>query len=446
MHNAEQASEYIVLTRRINFIGRRMVERSARSHNIAMKITPLLPLILPCLFLAACNQPDEAATMSMLDIAAAPGSKSPNLATGPNGEVVLSWIEPAGEGHALRFSLFDHGHWSAPQTVASGSDWFVNWADFPSVVPISDSLWAAHWLASQPAGGYAYDVRAALSSDGGKTWSESFIPHTDNTPTEHGFVSLFPDGGGVGFLWLDGRKMVNEYDDSDVTASGMTLRTATFTEARAGDNTTLVDDLTCDCCQTDIAITSSGPVAVYRDRTVDEIRDIYVARREGGTWQAGTQVARDDWEIAACPVNGPVIAANGDIVAVAWFTAAGGKPKVSMAWSRDAARTFAAPVDIDTGAPLGHVAGILTPGNDFIAGWLQKSGDGGARMMLQRVPASGVPHAPIELELAANVFAFSVPQLAWAGDRVIAAWTAEHDGEYSVETASVPLSRLSSAE
>ena len=94
--------------------------------------------------------------------------------------------------------------------------------DFPSVVPVSESLWAAHWLVSQEAGGYAYDVNTAVSEDGGHTWSETFIPHSDNTATEHGFVTIFADQGDVGMVWLDGRKMVNEYDENNIRASGMT--------------------------------------------------------------------------------------------------------------------------------------------------------------------------------------------------------------------------------
>ena len=52
---------------------------------------------------------------------------------------------------------------------------------------------------------YAYDVRLSYSTDDGKTWSPSFLPHHDGTPTEHGFASLFPIGDGFGLVWLDGR-------------------------------------------------------------------------------------------------------------------------------------------------------------------------------------------------------------------------------------------------
>ena len=102
---------------------------------------------------------------------------APNLASGPDGTVVLSWIEPEGDGDALLFSIFDDKAWRDSRTVVSGDNWFANWADFPAVVPVSSSRWAAHWLVRREAGGYAYDIYAAISDDAGNSWSEPFTPH-----------------------------------------------------------------------------------------------------------------------------------------------------------------------------------------------------------------------------------------------------------------------------
>ena len=77
---------------------------------------------------------------------AAPNSGEANLSVTPNGTVVMSWIEQNGPQATLKLATLNAKRWSAPQVVASGMGWFVNWADFPSVVPINDSLWAAHWL------------------------------------------------------------------------------------------------------------------------------------------------------------------------------------------------------------------------------------------------------------------------------------------------------------
>ena len=407
----------------------------------AMK--PSILTLFVALGLAGCSPaPPPTPAVTPLDVPAAIGSMAPNVATGPDGTLVMSWIEPAADGHALRFSVLEGDGWGSPREVSRGDNWFVNWADFPSVVPLSDDLWAAHWLVSQPEGGYAYDVNVAMSSDRGATWSAPFLPHFDETPTEHGFVTLYPDSNGVGLVWLDGRKMVNEYDENDVSASGMTLRSATFGQDQTPIRSGLVDDLTCDCCQTDVALTPEGPVVVYRDRTVDEVRDIYISRREFGEWQPGVAIARDNWEIAACPVNGPIVQADGDTVVVAWFTAAGDQPTVKAAWSTDRGKSFGEPVVIDEEIPLGHVGATLLPGGDLVVSWHRRSGGGGAELVLRRVSSTGKRSAPFILHEAADVFAFSVPQVALRDQQVVTAWTNAVDDTYSIGSALVPLDLL----
>ena len=50
-----------------------------------------------------------------------------------NGSLSLSWISSNAKKEAtLNFSQFKNGGWIEPKKIASGSDWFVNWADFPA--------------------------------------------------------------------------------------------------------------------------------------------------------------------------------------------------------------------------------------------------------------------------------------------------------------------------
>ena len=379
---------------------------------------------------------------STLALGAVTGSMAPNLTTASDGRVVISWIEPDSTGHALRFSMLTGEGWQKARTVARGDNWFVNWADFPSVAPLSGSVWAAHWLASQPEGGYAYDVNLSFSTDDGDTWSEEFIPHQDGTPTEHGFVTLFSDTDGLGMVWLDGRKMINDYDANDVTASGMTLRAGSFQIDGSVNQSALIDELTCDCCQTDVALSATGPVATYRDRTTDEIRDIYVSRRIDGEWRSGTRVSNDDWEIPACPVNGPVIQAKGDDVVVTWFTAGNDQPRVMAAWSRDNGETFSSPIKVNQEAPLGHVGAALLANGDLLVGWHSRTNEDGTKLLIRRVSQDGVLGAIHPISEAHDVFAFSVPQLALYGEHVVIAWTRSVDNTYSIGTVLAPIAKF----
>jgi ribonuclease BN (tRNA processing enzyme) len=397
-------------------------------------------LTLSALVLSACTEKAAdpvSQTGTVVEIAAA-GSAEPHLATAPGGKVILSWLEPAGDGTALRYAKLDGDEWSSPRTVASGGDWFVNWADFPSVIAIDESLWAAHWLVKAAEGVYEYDVVVSLSTDGGQTWQPAIRPHTDGTLSEHGFVSLYPMPGGVGVLWLDGRETVND--------GGMTLRSAVVSPDAGVESGQLVDGLVCDCCQTDVAIGPEGPIAVYRDRTEGEIRDIYVTRLVDGRWETGRPVAEDGWNIAGCPVNGPAIAARGNSVAVAWFTAANNEPIVRFAFSSDGADTFGAAVDVDTDWPIGRVGVLLVDATTAIVSWLRQGEGGSGEVMARAVYADGRlgPARLVGTTLTGRLSGF--PQIAAHGDDIVFAWTGTGDGQRQLRFARLATSSFFAAD
>ena len=76
---------------------------------------------------------------------AAANSAQPQLAA-LGDRVVLSWIERSGDTATLRFSERTDGGWTEARTIATGANWFVNWADVPSVLPLQHESMAAHWL------------------------------------------------------------------------------------------------------------------------------------------------------------------------------------------------------------------------------------------------------------------------------------------------------------
>ena len=118
------------------------------------------------------------AAMKELATPAAQNSAQPQLSSSARG-IVLSWIERSAERATLKYAEWAPGGWSPARTVASGTDWFVNWADVPSVVRLANGTIAAHWLQKSGADTYAYDVRLSYSHDDGKTCASSFLPHSD---------------------------------------------------------------------------------------------------------------------------------------------------------------------------------------------------------------------------------------------------------------------------
>ena len=396
-------------------------------------------LLSATLFLSLCacagEQPAARPDPVIRELAtpAREGSGEPYLSSGEDA-VIMSWLEAAPEeGHELRVARLGPDGWSEPVVAARGGDLFVNWADFPSVVTdAAGRLWA-HWLQREPGEGLAYAVRVTTSEDGGATWSEAWTPHEDGTPTEHGFVSLFPWDRGIGLTWLDGRGYAPGPSGEEPTRE-MTVR---FRFAGGPDGPGpegLLDGRACDCCQTDVALTDEGPVVVYRDRTAEEVRDIHIARWTSDGWTEGVPVHEDGWVISGCPVNGPAVDAAGRRVAVAWFTGALEQPRVNVAFSDDGGRTFAAPIRVDAGDPAGRVDVRTRADGGALVSWLERTGGDRAEVRLARVLPDGAIEwsAAVSASSAARASGFPRMTLApWDPDEVLLAWTDVTDPERS---------------
>lgn len=376
------------------------------------------------------------------------GGRYPHLAGGGELPVVLSWLQP---GTAPNFSLYvaqwsDRGFgapltWSAPHTVATGRDWFVNWADFPSVVPVSQRVWAAHWLQQQPGDIYAYDVRIAVSANGGRRWSTPLTPHDDGTPTEHGFATLLAAGDEhVRAVWLDGRNTPGEHDHADVSRDGsgaMTLRLADLNASgRIIGQGVELDARVCDCCQTDAVGLGDATIVVYRDRSEREVRDIRAARVEANGKVSSVVVHDDAWRIAACPVNGPAVAAEGKLLAVAWFTAPDA-PRVRLAFSDDGGRSFAPPFEVASGRVAGRVDVAFIGRGRAVVTWLAE-GATGAELKAQPFTTRGAAGDAVTIARVGLSRASGFPQLVKAGDGLVFAWTETADPP-QVRTAFAPL-------
>ena len=367
-------------------------------------------------------------------------SAQPHLAVSDRG-IILSWIESAADRATLKYAERIASGWSPARTVASGTDWFVNWADIPSVVRLDDGTLAAHWLQRAGPETYAYDVRLSYSKDDGDTWSPSFTPHTDGTKTEHGFASLFQmPGAGLGLVWLDGRAMKPQsgHGDHGGDAGPMSVRFATFSRQWKPDLEAPVDLRVCECCPTTVAVTADGPIAAFRNRTDDEVRDIYIARFENGKWGEPKPVHDDGWKIAACPVNGPMLSARGRDVVIAWFTATGGVGKALLAFSHDSGRTFGPPIRLDDAGSLGRVDVELLADGSAVASWIEFANQR-AQFRFRRVERSGNKSGALTVSALAGSRASGYPRLALHGSELLFAWTETAQDGARVKTAAARM-------
>ncbi len=302
----------------------------------------LLLIITAIIFSCSTPQKEEVIVEPIVLSPAGDNSEEATFFTTQDGSIGLSWLEKKDKSAALKFSILENNDWTEPQSLVSGKDVLTNWADFPGI-QTNGAYWVAWFLQMNNPDTFAYDVMIMQSSDAGKSWSTPQRLHSDSTLTEHGFVSAVKAENGFQLMWLDGRLATEE-------SPIFTVRSAHLNREGVISNRTILDDNTCTCCQTTMLNTGNDNfIAMYRNRTDDEIRDIATVNYTNTGNQEEPQIIHaDEWYIPGCPVNGPRSILNGEELGVAWFTmGTEGVATIKFATSSDKGKTYAEPIIID---------------------------------------------------------------------------------------------------
>ncbi|MEE2877243.1 MAG: sialidase family protein [Candidatus Neomarinimicrobiota bacterium] len=358
------------------------------------------------------------------------------MAATKEGTLLKSWLTPTGsEGsYSLRFAEWSKGNWSEPVAVFSGPDFFVNWADYPSVFQVNKDTLITHWLYKSGPGTFEYDVYLSVSNDRGASWSKPVIPHRDGIAAEHGFISFFRQAGKLGMAWVDGRNMApskHGHGSGNMSLFATTLGSDMILGPEAS-----LDSRICECCPTAAASVGSTHVVAYRDRSDKEVRNIQIVRFDGQRWSSPTSVHDDGWMIPGCPVNGPELAVNGEMLGIAWYTAPNGEARVNVAFSYDAGATFTEPVRIDDGIPLGRVDLEWVDKNRLVASWIELVGDS-AEVRIRTVSVDGKLDEPKIITAIDPGRGSGYPQMVKVGKELFFAWTVP--GDWKIKMATVPL-------
>jgi hypothetical protein len=167
------------------------------------------------------------------------------------------------------------------------------------------------------------------------------------------------------------------------TNHGATVRWARLSLDGAIRQSGEIDDLACDCCATDVAMTDAGPVATWRSRTPDEIRD----------------------------------------VAVAWYAAPNRQARVQLAWSTDGGASFGPAVLVADADVSGRVDVVLLADDSAIVSWLARRPEGGGQILMRRVPPAGAPGAVRVIAQGEVSRAGGLPRMVATANRPVYAWT-----------------------
>jgi hypothetical protein len=355
----------------------------------------------------------------------------------------MTWLEPDEKTQAdsvgglwhLKWArwLPERQAWTPAISIYSSTRLFVNWADAPSMIALSDNEFYAHWLEkNRPDMPYAYDIQLAHSDDGGDHWQN--LGRIDRAQGAHqqsydGFLTFLPEGDDARAFWISARANDScKADASEATKPRMTLQTRLLGGGEGDESAALeLDGDVCSCCTTTAVQSGAGAMVFYRDHNPEQIRDTYYVRLQQGQWSAPKALQNEGWEIHGCPVNGAKAAGNGERVAVVWYSGAGGKPRVRLAWSHDGSEHFGEPINIDGISPAGPVGRLglaMTPQGEAIVSWVAQLGsDNTASLLLRRVGEGGALGDYFKVADISADRSTGIPQLALLDDELFVVWT-----------------------
>jgi hypothetical protein len=321
------------------------------------------------------------------------GGSRPTVAIGAGGVVLVAWVDGGGD---VRLARVESGeavevvrandidgdaaaHEQAPVQVATGPD--------GEVVVV--------WQNNREVPGRRFpasDLRLARSADGGRTFSPAVTVNDDagGPPASHTFHDMVvAPTGTVHVSWIDGRA-----EAAGDTASGPQIRVASSRDGGLTfGSSVVVAERSCPCCRTSLALAPDGRLAVGWRTVREGIRDVAVSvSADGGrSWGEPVLVHADDWRIDGCPHAGPSLSwdAAGRLY-VAWYTGAEGRQGLFLAVSDDAVATFGAPSALLSGewVPPSLVSLSHDEGGDLWVAWDDRRADP-QRVRLGRVDGAG---------------------------------------------------------
>ena len=194
------------------------------------------------------------------------------------GRILVSWQRPLAKGgYSFEMAVRDTaGKWSEVRTVDEGANLSMFSADLPAIAKLTDQRLLAYWELTDKRDGdrYATSIETAISDDEGRTWKRTPRVYRDALAGQHSFLSWFAAQDGIGLLWLDANErskmrqaaMSRREHDATSDLGSVGLRYALLDVDGRVKREAFVNRITCECCPTSAAVSTRGPLAVYRGR------------------------------------------------------------------------------------------------------------------------------------------------------------------------------------
>src|SRR5690348_14510452 len=106
--------------------------------------------------------PSWAVKVEPIALPAGARSTEPQFTVSSRG-VLLSWVEQGDKAASLKFAERTANGWSEAKQVASGDNWFLSYADMPTVMRMRDGTLVSNWYLSTNPVAEGYDILLSYS-------------------------------------------------------------------------------------------------------------------------------------------------------------------------------------------------------------------------------------------------------------------------------------------
>lgn len=260
----------------------------------------------------------------------------------------VAWMEEDATGRTIRYA---HTSLSletlSPSTIVNDPNEVPYWRQESPALDVRGEQVYIAWarMPAQPVTDkpFANELRLSRSPDNGQTFLPSARINDDGEAVLHSFDSIRVDrSGAIHVAWIDARG--NKKNPGTYISRSIDHGTTFETNKK-------IDDDTCVCCRTSVAIADDGTFYVAWRKVFGDIRETVVAQSTDGgvSFSQPVVVGNDRWVYPSCPHRPASLGVDQDgRVYVVWYTEGEDEtPAVYLAYSNDRGQTFSPKVQLN---------------------------------------------------------------------------------------------------
>lgn len=271
------------------------------------------------------------------------------------------------------------------------------------------------------------NIRFSRSLDGGETFSQPVTVNDNLEIISHRFEEMrVNDRGQVFIAWLDKRDL-NAATKKGEKYTGLGVYYAVSDDNGASFKPNVrAAEHACECCRVAMAMDRDGTAVIaWRHVFGKNVRDHAMMRLDGKSQLV--RLSHDNWEINACPHQGPGASiADDGVYHFVWFNNAPDRHGLFYSHSADQGKSFSTPVSFGNFKAQASHAHVLSLGKRVYIAWKEFDGETTTIQMMQS--SDGGNHWSASQKAASTSDTSDHPLLVSDGKSAYLSWNTAKEG------------------